>query len=206
MKFKIFHRTSIESILSQGIPEMYSDPPWRVPPTIVQQAEVNQLLEQSMCAQVISCWTWNIDNIYFDNIITDFTIITSMQSKKFPDRQPLYQALTTFATLCFQTLGVLHFHTEIFGILNHLWMDSAPWWYKWVMGEFFIVSIVGDISVPTHSKYQIPIKLTPTQNFQPRSCLSPPPLPRGSRNQLQNSFWFVFLIFFQNKTVLVCSG
>ena len=56
MKFKIFHRTSIESILSQGIPEVYSDPPWRVPPTIVQQAEVNQLLEQSMCAQVGIAW------------------------------------------------------------------------------------------------------------------------------------------------------
>ena len=59
MKFKIFHRTSIESILSQGIPEVYSDPPWRVPSTIVQQAEVNQLLEQSMCAQVGIGIAWN---------------------------------------------------------------------------------------------------------------------------------------------------
>ena len=55
----------------QGIPEAYSEPPWRVPSSLVQQNEVNQLLEQSMCAQVSKRLdiSWKTRNIQLNKIL-----------------------------------------------------------------------------------------------------------------------------------------
>jgi len=48
---EVLHLLTRKAVMGKGIPEAYSEPPWRVPPTLTHQAEVNQLLEQSMCAQ-----------------------------------------------------------------------------------------------------------------------------------------------------------
>jgi len=48
---EVLHLLTRKAVLGPGIPEAYSEPPWRVPSSLVQQNEVNQLLEQSMCAQ-----------------------------------------------------------------------------------------------------------------------------------------------------------
>ena len=57
------------------------------------------------------------------------------------------------------------------------------------------VLIVGEISVQLNKCWSLVKSQLNHSNskFQPHSCLSPPPLPLSSRNQLQNSFWFVLL-------------